>query len=368
MLTDEQRARIERNRQEALARRARLHDQPARPAGAGSGSGAASGCAWVPAGARPPGDQAASELPVPLSVTGAGGHGGTGPGTASGAGRLGSASAPAAARQQQRISFAPLGGGQPAASNQPSLRAQLAANLQHDREVQDRCRAAAAEKQGKDRQHDPGVDLRKRPGPTQSLLAPMPAPVSVCPESSLKVDMQDYGTNAAPKGPDLESAKTLLMPSSGREYQRNIIQTAVLRNTLVSLPTGMGKTFIAAVVMFNYLRWFPGKIVVFLAPTKPLAKQQVDAVYQLVGIPKSMTTLMTGDCSPELRKNQWQVRGCLVAVRVHVPFFLSPYPVAQEPQPSTTQRAPPLPLLSPPRRVLSQLSQTHARRHAGPSS
>lgn len=28
-------------------------------------------------------------------------------------------------------------------------------------------------------------------------------------------------------------------------------------NTLVALPTGLGKTFIAAVVMYNYFRWFP---------------------------------------------------------------------------------------------------------------
>ena len=27
--------------------------------------------------------------------------------------------------------------------------------------------------------------------------------------------------------------------------------------TLIALPTGLGKTFIAAVVMYNYFRWFP---------------------------------------------------------------------------------------------------------------
>jgi len=89
--------------------------------------------------------------------------------------------------------------------------------------------------------------------------------------------------------------------------RRAVIQSAVLSNTLVSLPTGMGKTFVAAVVMLNYLRWFPEKIVVFLAPTKPLARQQVDAVYRVVGVPPEMTTLMTGDLAPELRKARWQV-------------------------------------------------------------
>lgn len=42
-----------------------------------------------------------------------------------------------------------------------------------------------------------------------------------------------------------------------REYQFQITKTALFTNTLVSLPTGLGKTLIAAVVMYNYYRWFP---------------------------------------------------------------------------------------------------------------
>jgi ERCC4-related helicase len=34
-----------------------------------------------------------------------------------------------------------------------------------------------------------------------------------------------------------------------REYQRAIVETCLKENTLVSLPTGLGKTLIAAVVM-----------------------------------------------------------------------------------------------------------------------
>lgn len=42
-----------------------------------------------------------------------------------------------------------------------------------------------------------------------------------------------------------------------RDYQASITRTALFANTLVSLPTGLGKTLIAAVVMYNYYRWFP---------------------------------------------------------------------------------------------------------------
>ena len=61
-----------------------------------------------------------------------------------------------------------------------------------------------------------------------------------------------------------------------RDYQFHIAQTALFHNTLVSLPTGLGKTLIAAVVVYNYYRWFPTGKVVFMAPTLPLVTQQVE--------------------------------------------------------------------------------------------
>jgi len=64
-----------------------------------------------------------------------------------------------------------------------------------------------------------------------------------------------------------------------------ILQKALLYNTLVSLPTGLGKTFIAAVVMYNFYRWFPTGKLVFMAPTKPLVAQQVHACRRITGIP-----------------------------------------------------------------------------------
>lgn len=42
-----------------------------------------------------------------------------------------------------------------------------------------------------------------------------------------------------------------------RDYQLSIARSALFSNTLVALPTGLGKTLIAAVVMYNYFRWFP---------------------------------------------------------------------------------------------------------------
>ena len=74
-----------------------------------------------------------------------------------------------------------------------------------------------------------------------------------------------------------QSTDILILPTNPevRKYQRDIILSAIVNNTLVCLPTGLGKTLIAAVVMYNYLRWFPDKCVVFMAPTRPLVHQQL---------------------------------------------------------------------------------------------
>lgn len=53
-----------------------------------------------------------------------------------------------------------------------------------------------------------------------------------------------------------------------RKYQFSIVQAALFKNTLVVLPTGLGKTFIAAVVMYNIYRWYPTGKVIFMAPTR----------------------------------------------------------------------------------------------------
>ena len=62
-----------------------------------------------------------------------------------------------------------------------------------------------------------------------------------------------------------------------RTYQFNIVRTARFQNTLVTLPTGLGKTFIASTVMFNYYRWFTDGMIFFVAPTRPLINQQVES-------------------------------------------------------------------------------------------
>jgi Fanconi anemia group M protein len=119
------------------------------------------------------------------------------------------------------------------------------------------------------------------------------------------------------KGFDESSGKVWIYPTNFaiRSYQYNIVEKCLYKNTMVVLPTGMGKTFVAAVVMFNFYRWYPQGKVIFMAPTKPLVLQQAEACYKVLGIPKEDISQMTGSVQPNQRKIQWQTK------RV---FFLTP--------------------------------------------
>ncbi|KAI1845683.1 hypothetical protein JX266_008294 [Neoarthrinium moseri] len=107
---------------------------------------------------------------------------------------------------------------------------------------------------------------------------------------------------------DREAMKTWVYPTNLgaiRDYQYSIVKEGLFHNTLVALPTGLGKTFIAATVMLNFFRWTKTAKIIFVAPTKPLVSQQVDACFNIVGIPRSQTTLLTGEISPGLRAEEW---------------------------------------------------------------
>ncbi|KAM2027680.1 hypothetical protein ACFX1T_019937 [Malus domestica] len=127
---------------------------------------------------------------------------------------------------------------------------------------------------------------------------------------------------------DAEAAKTWMYPVNfpRRDYQFSITQTALFSNTLVVLPTGLGKTLIAAVVIYNYFRWFPNGKIVFAAPSRPLVVQQIQACHNIVGIPQEWTIDMTGQTSPTKRACLWKTK------RV---FFVTPQVLEKDIQSGT---------------------------------
>lgn len=115
-------------------------------------------------------------------------------------------------------------------------------------------------------------------------------------DGSVKVALPNGTPSDDLPGFDSSSAEVWVYPTNYpiREYQLKISEAALFQNTMVCLPTGLGKTFIAAVVMYNFYRWYPSGKIVFMAPTKPLVAQQIEACFKVMGIPQGHMAELTG--------------------------------------------------------------------------
>lgn len=84
-----------------------------------------------------------------------------------------------------------------------------------------------------------------------------------------------------------------------RLYQKAIAETALDHNTLVVLPTGLGKTAIALRVIGEFLLRRPTESVLFMAPTRPLVVQHAREVARTLFAPEPLT--LTGAIAPDRR-------------------------------------------------------------------
>lgn len=135
------------------------------------------------------------------------------------------------------------------------------------------------------------------------------------PDALTEREIAAIAPRAAPRPPpemrlriDEEQARTWVYPTNKplRSYQLNIVRKALFNNVLVALPTGLGKTFIAAVVILNMFRWFPGGKIIFVAPTRPLVTQQQQACHASCGLPWDTAIELTGNTKRGLRQDEWR--------------------------------------------------------------
>lgn len=110
-----------------------------------------------------------------------------------------------------------------------------------------------------------------------------------------------YITQAAIK-PDLLEA---------REYQTTIANVATKQSTLVVLPTGMGKTIIALLLIANHLT-NPTNRILFLSPTKPLVSQHTRFLQTNLTTPDAVT-MFTGEVNPDERLQAWKDHQIIVS-------------------------------------------------------
>jgi ERCC4-related helicase len=90
-----------------------------------------------------------------------------------------------------------------------------------------------------------------------------------------------------------------------RNYQKNIAQSSAGRNTLVILPTSLGKTVVALLVCADVLYKFKDKRVLVMAPTRPLVAQHMMSFGSALKIPEEQTSTVTGKTPPEFRSAVW---------------------------------------------------------------
>ena len=88
-----------------------------------------------------------------------------------------------------------------------------------------------------------------------------------------------------------------------RLYQENIVYTALTKNTLAVLPTGMGKTAIAMMLAYERLKNFQNSKILFLAPSKPLVAQHLNTFKKHLDFNME---IFTGEVKPELRKKLYE--------------------------------------------------------------
>jgi len=91
-----------------------------------------------------------------------------------------------------------------------------------------------------------------------------------------------------------------------RLYQQTILATAAEKNTLVVLPTGMGKTNIFLMLVAQRLKQYPNSKILFIGPTKPLIEQYMNVFKEHFEIDENDMAIFTGMVAPEKRAGLWK--------------------------------------------------------------
>ena len=97
-----------------------------------------------------------------------------------------------------------------------------------------------------------------------------------------------------------------------RLYQLQLAGTAGEADTLVCLPTGLGKTTVSLLVTAERLHEVGGKALM-LAPTKPLVQQHAEFYREALQIPDDEIVVFTGEVSPDDRAALWESATVVIA-------------------------------------------------------
>ncbi|MFH1324986.1 MAG: DEAD/DEAH box helicase [Nanoarchaeota archaeon] len=91
-----------------------------------------------------------------------------------------------------------------------------------------------------------------------------------------------------------------------RIYQQTIFSSCTTKNTLVVLPTGLGKTNIFLMLAAHRLKLYPKSKILFIGPTKPLIDQYMDVFKEHFEIEHDKMAIFTGQVPPNKRAELWK--------------------------------------------------------------
>ncbi len=91
-----------------------------------------------------------------------------------------------------------------------------------------------------------------------------------------------------------------------RLYQETIFAKAVSQNTLVVLPTGLGKTNIFLMIAAHRLKMYPRSKILLLGPTRPLIDQYLKVFRKYFRMDDGLFSVFTGTVSPKKREELWK--------------------------------------------------------------
>jgi len=91
-----------------------------------------------------------------------------------------------------------------------------------------------------------------------------------------------------------------------RLYQQTLFASCIKENSLVILPTGLGKTILFLMITAHRLEKFPEGKIVFCAPTKPLLDQHEYTTKESLNIDTAKIIQISGQTAPEKRREIWE--------------------------------------------------------------
>ncbi len=107
----------------------------------------------------------------------------------------------------------------------------------------------------------------------------------------------------------LEHPHLLPQTVEKRIFQLDLAATALKSSSLIVVPTGLGKTVIALMVLLA--RMDKGRVL-FLAPTKPLVEQHATFLQRVLK-DGDIVSMMTGESPPEIRIESWRKSRVIVS-------------------------------------------------------